>query len=187
MEIYETAKGVDQYIKMCEGYDNSSFSDIISKYLPKNSTLLEIGMGPGNDYAWLSKLYNVTGSDYSKEFLSRIKIKYPLSETIILDAIKLDTNRKFDSIFSSKVFQHFDFDQLALSLRRQSEILHKNGIICHAFWVGDKEFDMENIHFIYHDKKKLIKLIEEQYTILQSIVYKEFEENDSLFIIARKR
>lgn len=60
-------------------------------------------------------------------------------------------------------------------------------MIAHAFWIGDRQFDMENIHFIYHSREKLLEMIQKKYKILEGIVYKEFEKNDSLFVVAKKK
>jgi len=155
MKIYETSDGVDEYIKMCDGFDNSQFKEIILKYLSTGKSLLEIGSGPGNDYGWLSELYKVTASDYSKEFLSRLKLRFPHADLLELDAVSLITDVHYDSIFSSKVFQHFNYQNLENSLKKQYYILNNNGIICHFFWIGCKEFDMEDMHFIYFDKMRL--------------------------------
>lgn len=57
MKIYETSEGVDEYFKMSEGYDLSKYKDLITEHLPMGKTLLEIGMGPGNDFAWLSRIF----------------------------------------------------------------------------------------------------------------------------------
>ena len=90
MKTYETKDGVEAYVKMCEGYDNSQFKDIILKHLRKGSEILEIGMGPGNDFEWLSEYYTVTGSDYSKVFINKAKIRFPKGEFKILDGITLN-------------------------------------------------------------------------------------------------
>ena len=95
MKTYETKQGVEEYIKMCEGYDNAKFKDLILKHLDKGSSILEVGMGPGNDLKWLSEYYDLTGSDYSKEFIDRAKIRFPYGEFLILDGITLETDTLF--------------------------------------------------------------------------------------------
>jgi hypothetical protein len=49
MGFFDTEKGVEQYIKMAEGYDGAELIKILQKYLPQNSTVLELGIGPGKD------------------------------------------------------------------------------------------------------------------------------------------
>lgn len=186
MKIYETPEGVNEYFKMSEGYDLSHYRDKIQKHLPAGNSLLEIGMGPGNDFAWLKDLYKVTGSDYSGEFISRAAKRFPGADLMILDGISLDTGRKFNALFSSKVYQHIPFAKLREVFNNQMRILTEKGLIIHTFWIGGSEMKIDDMIFYYHDKDSLLTLIKENFEILETEVYTEFEENDSLFVIARK-
>jgi len=49
MGFFDIEKGVEQYIKMAEGYDGAELIKILQKYLPKDSTVLELGIDPGKD------------------------------------------------------------------------------------------------------------------------------------------
>jgi len=40
----------EQYIKMAEGYDGGELIEKLKKFLPINSTILEIGMGSGKGF-----------------------------------------------------------------------------------------------------------------------------------------
>ena len=172
---------------MCEGYDNSKFKQKIQKYLKTGSTILEIGMGPGNDYKWLSESYKVTGSDYSSEFINRAVDKFPNGNFKVLDAITIDTMNKYDSIYSCKVYQHFELSEIEKALIKQAMILTDNGIIIHSFWIGNSVFEQDDMKAIYHDKTKLLSIISNNFQILEEKVYEEFEPNDSVFIIAKKK
>ncbi len=187
MKTYETCKGVEDYIKMCKGYDTSEFKTRIMNNITIHKSMLEIGMGPGNDFLWLKSIFEMTGSDYSEEFIKRAKIRFPDSEIILLDGITLNIDRNFDSIFSSKVFQHIDLIELKTALNNQHNILNKKGLIIHTFWIGDTESDFDDMHFYYHDRKKLLDLISEKFNILDTKIYEEFEPDDSIFIIAEKK
>ena len=187
MKTYETKNGVEEYIKMCEGYDNSNFKDLILKHLNIGSSILEVGMGPGNDFEWLSKYYNITGSDYSKVFIDRAKIRFPKDEFIILDGITLKTNKKYDGIYSCKVYQHFELELVEKALKRQSEMLNNEGVVIHSFWIGDTVFDDGDMCAIYHNKDKLLAIINKYFILLEQVVYEEFEPHDSIFILAKKK
>lgn len=186
MNAYETPEGVDEYIRMCEGYDHSQIKEVLTKHLDAGKSLLEIGVGPGNDYNWMKNYFNVTGSDYSDEFLKRIKVRFPDGDFIKLDALSFKTTRKFDCIFSNKVYQHFTLDQIDKSLDYQKKILNPKGIIFHTFWIGNKEFDVNEMHFYYHDVTKLIEITGKHLKILESKLYSEFEKDDSIMIVAEK-
>ncbi len=187
MKIYETSEGVDQYFEMSEGYDLSHYSGRIQKYLPVGKTLLEIGMGPGNDFIWLSKIYETTGSDYSKEFISRAEKRFPGADLVQLDGITLTTNRTFDALFSSKVYQHIPTSKMTDVFDNQHRILNKDGVIIHTFWVGGSTMEIDDMVFFYHNTTDLLKMLNKKFTVLHSESYTEFENNDSLFIIARKK
>ncbi len=187
MKLFETENGVDDYIKMAAGYNLLIFKPLFEKYLPFNKKILELGMGPGNDYQWLSGMYRITGSDYSKIFISRAKRKFPRGDFLVLNAITLDTKMHFDAVFSSKVFQYFDLDVIRTSLKNQYNLLSQNGYIFHTFWIGDSEYDFDDMHVYYHNHNKILSIISEKFKIMDKKIYKEFENNDSLFIIAQKR
>jgi hypothetical protein len=44
---------------------------------------------------------------------------------------------------------------------------------------------MEGMLFLYHNREQLIKLISKYFSILETYDYKEFEDGDSLFVIAK--
>ncbi|MCB1189022.1 MAG: class I SAM-dependent methyltransferase [Leptospiraceae bacterium] len=185
MDFYNEPSKVDEYEKMCEEYDGSELHTILYKHLKENSTLLELGCGPGNDIVALQKKYQVTGSDLSDEFILRCKKKFPDLSFFKLDAVFINTDKIFDCLFSNKVLHHFKFEQLEASLKRQKEVIKANGLFAHTFWLGDKEFEMEGMFFLFYNKEKLLSIVSKYYKILETYIYKEFEENDSIFIIAQ--
>jgi ubiquinone/menaquinone biosynthesis C-methylase UbiE len=186
MKIYQTEKGVAEYIRMSEGYDLSLYKEQFLKFLKEGSTLLELGMGPGNDYHWLSELYQVTGSDYSQLFLDKAKIRFPDGDFILLDAVSIKTNKRFDCIFSNKVYQYFDIYQIEKALIRQLQLLTGQGIIIHTLWIGDQVFEDDDYKAVYHNEAHLKEIVSKHYKILEWLTYSEFEDNDSVFFVARR-
>jgi ubiquinone/menaquinone biosynthesis C-methylase UbiE len=185
MEFYNDPLKVDEYERMCDEYDGSELYNIINKHLQENSTLLELGCGPGNDIAHLQKKYAVAGSDLSDEFLLRAKKRFSNVPFLKLDAVSINTDSVFDCIFSNKVLHHFSPEDLEKSLKRQQNIIKPNGIFAHTFWLGEREFTMEGMLFVYYNREKLLDLVSRYFTILETYVYKEFEEGDSIFIVAK--
>lgn len=185
MDFYNDPAKVDEYEKMCEEYDGTELYHILENNLKKGSSLLELGCGPGNDLAYLKDKYAVTGSDYSDEFLHRCGERFSDLPFLKLDAVSIKTDKVFDCVFSNKVLHHLTQEDLAKSFRRQQEVIAPNGLFAHTFWIGDKEFTMEGMLFIYHNKAKLTGLVEKYYSIVESYTYKEFEDGDSIFILAR--
>ena len=185
VEFYNNPLKMDEYEKICNDYDGTELYKILSKHLKENSTLLELGCGPGNDITYLTNQYAITGSDLSDEFLKRGKKKFKDLSFIKLDAISINTNKTYDCIFSNKVLHHLTLEDLENSLKRQQKVIKSNGIFAHTFWIGDKEFTMEGMLFVYHNRTKVINLISQYFTILESYDYKEFEDGDSIFIVAQ--
>jgi cyclopropane fatty-acyl-phospholipid synthase-like methyltransferase len=170
---------------MCENYDGNEIYKVLYNRLYENSTILELGCGPGNDINHLQKKFNVTGSDLSDEFLRRCKKKFSQLSFIKLDAITINTRSVFECIYSNKVLHHLTNEDLGKSLKRQQSVIIPNGIFAHTFWLGDKDLIMEGMLFVFHNEVKLLHLISKYFTILETYEYKEFEDGESIFIVAK--
>lgn len=185
MKFYNDPAKVDEYEKMCAEYNGEALYEVLAKHLKEEATLLELGCGPGNDIVNLREKYAVTGSDLSDEFLQRCRHRFADLPFLKLDAVSIKTGQTFDCIFSNKVLHHLTVEALEKSLQRQKEVLKPNGIFAHTFWIGDKEFTMEGMLFLFHNREKLLRLIAEKFTILETYDYQEFEAGDSIFVIAK--
>jgi trans-aconitate methyltransferase len=187
MGFFDTEKGVQEYIKMAEGYDGAELIKILQKYLPENSTVLELGIGPGKDMDILKKSYTVTGSDNSQIFLDKYKEKYQDADLLPLDAVTLQTDRKFDCIYSNKVLHHLTKEDLAKSLQRQKDVLNSNGIVFHSFWKGNKVENMDGLLFTYYEIEDLKKMIKSDFEILALETYTEMDKDDSIYVVFRTK
>lgn len=187
MEYYKTKESVEEYIELAKDVDSAQLIDKLKEVLPDNSSMLEIGSGPGTDWNILNKFYNVTGSDFSAEFLQHLVDKNPSGEFLELDAITLETDKTFDGIYANKVLHHLRDNELEKSIENQYNILNPQGIICHSYWKGKGSEVFKGLFVNYHDEKSLMELYSAQFEILTIETYKEFEEEDSLLIIAKKR
>lgn len=189
MSFYNNKKNVKDYIKMAEGYDGKFLIQILKKYLPKGSSVLELGMGPGKDLNLLQKDFEVTGSDNSQIFLDLYKEQNKNStiDLLILDARRLELNQKFDCIYSNKVLYHLTEDELITSFEQQWDILNKNGILFHSLWKGEGKETSHGLDFVYYTEEKLRKIISNKFEILEIESYEEMGKDDSLYIILRKK
>lgn len=187
MGYFHQEKKIEEYIKMAKGYDGRELIADLVKYLPKNSSILEIGMGPGTDLTLLEEYYQVTGSDYSSIFLERYRKQHPEAKLLLLDAVNLETDQKYQGLYSNKVLIHLTREELKQSIKRQAEILLPGGIICHSFWFGEKEENYDGLIFIYYTPEHLKKLFIETFDILKIEKYKEMKIDDSIYLIARKK
>lgn len=183
---YRTKASVDEYIKLSENVSGKELIERLSNILTPREKILEIGSGPGTDWKILSELYTVIGSDNSIEFLSHLRTQNPLGEFLELDAVTLETEKKFDGIYSNKVLHHLRDDELTLSIKRQFERLNPDGIVCHSFWKGVGSEVFKGLFVNYHSASDLKRIFETHFEIHSIATYKEFEDHDSLLLIGKK-
>ena len=186
MSYFDRESNVHEYINMCEGFDGKEIIEKLKKYLSPPSTILELGMGPGKDMDILLDDYDVTGSDSSQVFLDLYKEQNPNAKLLKLDAVSIQTDLKFDCIYSNKVLHHLSKSELQKSLTRQLEILNKEGVAIHTFWHGDKEEKMDDLLFVYYKIPDLAKMIPIGFEIIATETYKEFEQDDSIFLVIKR-
>ena len=186
MGYYDDQKNVEQYIEMADGYDGKELIDILQKHLPPNSSLLELGMGPGKDLLLLSEHYQVTGSDHSAVFVERFKKQYPNMDAVQLDAVTMKIDKTFDGIYSNKVLHHLTTEQLKASFQQQAHILNNGGIALHSFWHGDEVEEHHGLRFVYYTEASLRKIIGSDYEVIDIQLYDEMDKDDSLCLVLRK-
>ncbi|MFC1961079.1 class I SAM-dependent methyltransferase [Chloroflexota bacterium] len=190
MTYYDDAKNVEEYIQMAEGYDGQLLIDILRGHLADESTVLELGMGPGKDLLLLAEHFTVTGSDRSPVFVERFRKAQPNADVIQLDALTmagLPAERQFDGIYSNKVLYHLTPDQLTAAFPRQAAALKPGGIALHSFWAGEGEEDMHGLHFAYYTADTLRAAVGREYEVLRLDTYAEMDPDDSLVIVLKKR
>ena len=178
---------MEDYIQQARGHHGGLHISRLKEFLPLDATVLEIGSGPGTDWKILGEKYRVTGSDNSSEFLKHLHKTFPDGEFLSLDAVTLSINRSFDGIYSNKVLHHLEDKALEASVQRQYEILNPNGIVCHTFWKG-VDTELYNDLFVnYHTDKGLRSLFDEFFETLLIQHYQEFDKNDSILFIGKKK
>lgn len=187
MTYFNDKLKVLEYIKMCQGIDGKELIDVLRIHLKEESTVLELGMGPGNDLNLLKKYYIVTGSDNSQVFLDMYKENNEDIELLFLDAITINTEKKFDCIYSNKVLQHLTKKELYQSIERQKEVLRDEGLLFHTFWRGNSEEIYDGLRFVYYEKEELIKIFQSFFRVIDINYYSEQEDKDSIYIILMKK
>ncbi len=186
-DYYKTKESVEEYIRLAKDVNGGVLIEKLKEFLPFDSIILEIGTGPGTDWNILNEDYEVVGSDNSKEFLNHLISSNPSGRFLELDAITLNTDEKFDGIYSNKVLHHLKDNELIDSIRRQHEVLNPNGIICHSFWKGEGTEVFKGLFVNYHSESALKEFFEEYFEILIIESYNEFEDADSLLFIGKKK
>ena len=187
VSYFDNPEHIEEYIKMAEGSDGRELIEILKTWLKPSATVLELGIGPGVDFELLSKDYRVTGSDYSQAFLDRYRQKNPDADLVLLNAVTMDIDRKFDCIYSNKVLHHLTRNDLKTSLHRQVQVLNDNGILFHSFWFGETDEEMHGLLFTYYTEETLRQSIGDEYRILEMKQYTEMEDADSLYLVLQKK
>jgi hypothetical protein len=104
-----------------------------------------------------------------------------------LDAVTLKTKNRFDGIYTNKVLHHLKDDELSTSIKRQFDLLNSDEIVCHSFWKGEGSEVFKSLFVNYHDASNLKDSFENYFEVLLIEEYKEFEGNDSLLLIGKKK
>lgn len=186
MGFFDKSENIEEYLRMSEGYDGFFLVEKLKEYLTQESSVLELGMGPGKDLLLLSEYYHVTGSDLSPLFIDMFRKDHPQTDLCLLDAVSIKTDKTFDAIYSNKVLHHLSREELALSFLRQLDVLNPGGMVLHSFWLGDREEFYDDLRFVYYRPEDLRTLIPGEFSILHQELYKEFEKDDSFFLIIQK-
>ncbi len=171
---------------MAEGYDGGELVDVLKKYLPPGSTILELGMGPGKDLALLAEAFDATGSDRSDVFLRRYRRNHPDANVLLLDAMTLETEQRFDAIYSNKVLHHLNVDELRKSLQLQAARLNGNGLVLHSFWYGKGTEENQGMRFTYYTDASLTAVAGPEFDKVACLRYTEIDKGDSLYLLLRK-
>ena len=137
-------KIISTYNSIAENYDKnySAPSDRINdllNYISKDSVILDLGCGAGNNAVYLSKLgYNVTGMDLSDSMLAIAKNKKSNAKFIKGDVCKLSFgNNSCDCIISSYIFCHLSRQDVEKCLARIHDILMQDGILFIELFTGN--------------------------------------------------
>lgn len=186
-QFYQTEESVAEYITAAKDVNGRRLIEKLKKHLPQGSLLLEIGSGPGSDFEILKEVYRSVGSDFSTEFIRLLKLHFPQDEFLNLNAVSLDTTRKFQGLYSNKVLHHLHEKELKESILRQADLLESNGIICHSFWKGKGNENFKGLHVNYYSAENLSLLFQDHFKIITLEEYDEFETGDSLVLIAKKK
>jgi len=185
MSFYNDSRNVDNYIHMAEGFDGKMLIEKLKTHLNLGAKVLEIGMGPGKDYEILSEDFSVSGTDASSIFVDRYKLLNPDANVFLLDAVIMELDEKYDCFYSNKVLMHLTTEQMIVSLKKQKALLNDVGVLFHSLWTGENEEYFDGLRFVYYNKSNLVKLLENDFEIVEMQLYQEMEENDSVYIVLK--
>lgn len=190
MKFFMNEQNVDKYIDMVKEYDASWIVNKLKDYLPKGSSLLELGMGPGKDLELIAKDYKVVGSDNSQVFIDKFNEKNNGIEAIYVDAIEMNIDRKFDCIYSNKVLHHLTKKDFIKSIENQKKNLNPEGIIFMTLWKGEHKEEMmfnDEVRFTYYLEDDIKEIAKNKFDIVVMETYTECETDDSLLVVLKRK
>ena len=185
MTMYDTAEGVEEYVAMAQGYDGRTHIERLNQLLHPGASVLELGIGPGVDLDLLAQRYQVVGSDLSQAFLDRYARRRPSAELLQLDAITINTDRRFDAIYSNKVLHHLTTEQLTRSLQRQAALIRPTGLLLHGLWAGDQTEDHHGMHNQQYTAQTFAAAVPPELETVEWTPYQEMTVDDSARVVLR--
>jgi ubiquinone/menaquinone biosynthesis C-methylase UbiE len=167
----------DTYDKFCE---------LLSK---KNSTILEIGCGPGNITKYLLDKrpdFQILGTDISTNMIELAKINCPNAKFEVIDSRKIENiKNKFDAIvcgFCLPYLSELDIKKFIIDCKN---LLNENGILYLSFVEGEKDksgyikgSSGDRTYFYYHNLESLTNLLNLNNFEKQNLIQKRYEKND---------
>ena len=182
---FDDEKNVREYISMTKDDDWSELVELLARHVPDGSEVLELGMGPGADLDLLLARYRATGTDASQPFLDIYLDSHPQADVFRLDAVTMDTDRRFDAIYSNKVLHQLTPGGLSRSFEAQARVIRPGGIAFHSFWYGSGEKIHHGLRFTYHTKSTIQEAIGNQFVIAEMERYEESESGDSFYLVLK--
>ncbi len=144
--------------------------DILQKYLEKYKSILELGTKEGEDLELLNGYYEVVASEDEKVKTRYLKDKYLDIRVILIDAIKIDTHKKFDTIFSRNLLDTLTLEEITTSFENQKKVLNNDGIVFHIF--NKQRVQKEKIENIINKNFKILesKFLEKDFYVIGKLV-----------------
>lgn len=181
---------------------NDSYDEICNSLSKPNSTILEIGCGPGNITKYLLAKrpdFNIFGIDISPNMIELAKANNPNASFQVMDIRQIDQiESKFDGIvcgFCLPYLSETDCQKLIVDCYN---LMDNNGLLYISFVEGDPtnsgfqtSSSGDRAYFYYHSLEKLNSLLIENHfheIQIQKVEYKRSEDQSEVHtIITAKR
>jgi 2-polyprenyl-3-methyl-5-hydroxy-6-metoxy-1,4-benzoquinol methylase len=210
MKHHNTEITIDAYNKNANRYadkfmDFKSYKEKISifqkHYLSKNSSILDVGCGPGNNAKSLfesDNTYKISGMDLSTEMIKLAKQNIPDCDFWVQDIRDINPDKKFDAIIASFCIVHLSDEDTAVFVQKLSKMLKEKGSLYLSFMEGKKpglettSCSDDHIFFNYYHKDTIKKLLVKNSIEIVEILNDGYQERDGsitqdIFIFARKK
>ena len=167
-------KTVDYYntnvTNLVARYDNADMSQLhqlLLKYIPKNSTILDIGFGSGRDLDFLqSHGYDIWGIDPSTKFVENAKNRFPTKQdqffeaSVPFDKKELGLDKGFDAVINIAMWMHLQHKEYKNVVESMVSVLKSSSTLIISYSegsrVGDERYfedvDLEYMTQLFKDK-----------------------------------
>lgn len=148
-------------------------SDLYSKFLasvPKSSTILDIGCGPGRDLKHFQSLGHTAIGIEPCEELAQFARNYAMCEVLTCQVQDYSPKVKFNAIWACASLLHLSTEDLKASLNCFTTMLEKSGILYCSFKYGKFEGERGGRFFNDQTLESFRKLLPSEFEISESWV-----------------
>jgi len=151
--------------KLIQRYDNTNMStlhNLLLKYFPKKSTVLDIGFGSGRDLQFLyNNGYSIWGVDPSENFIINAKKRFPkianhfTKSSVPFQKEQLPFNKQFDAVITIAMWMHLKREQYEDVVRSIVSASNSKSTIVISYSEGNRANDeryFENVDLEYITK-----------------------------------
>lgn len=176
-DAFGTNKGMS-FAQLQERFQNFKRELFFSTDKNKQVSVFEVGCGSGaNLFSFENLGCRVGGIDYSKSFIAAAtKVLRTPVELYYGEAIDLDTEKKYDVVFSNSVFQYFPDEKYAQQVLERM-LAKSNNVICvlevhdnklrsdfvnyRRATIEDYDNRYKDLHTLFLDKEFFLKFADE--------------------------
>ena len=163
-----------------------AFSELITK---RNSTILEIGCGPGNITKYLLEMrsdFKITATDIAPNMIALAKKSNIAADFNVLDSRDIgELKIEYDAIIAGFCIPYLSKEDCSKLIKDSSNLLTDTGVIYLSFVEGDYEDSNyqtgssgDRIFFHYHNLNSFKKELEITGFKIIEIMHKKFEKSD---------
>ena len=157
--MYKKSAGFYDALYHFKNYKEASekLRDIIYRFNPKATTLLDTACGTGKHIEYLNKYFDSEGLDINEDLLNIARQRCPGTVFHLESMIDFDLRKKYDVVtclFSSIAYVKTE-EKLFSTLRYMSQHLNPEGLVIVEPWFSKENFRTGTITANHYDEKEL--------------------------------
>ena len=181
---------------------NQTYDLFCEAITAKNSTVLELGCGPGNITKYLLTKrpdFKIDAVDVAPNMIALAQQNNPTAECKVMDVREIDSIQKsYNAIVCGFCIPYLSAADVSKLIADCHHLLFQNGIFYLSFVAGDytqsdfqKGFSGDRVYFYYHSLESIIESFEKQGFSVDNLIAVKYPKKDNTeeihtIIIARK-